>query len=124
MHGQWFTQGMIEAESKRQLSALCRYALELAADTLTSHETDTFEQIIEKAALLAEYRNDSIHAYWTVEKGAPLRVRPKWDHKTRSINWDRGGPVSVHELRQKYQQIRNLRERLDAERKKWSVRSK
>ncbi len=123
MHGQGFTQGMIEAESKRQFSALCRYAMELAADTLTSHETDAFEQIIEKAALLADYRNDSIHAYWTVEKGEPLRVRPKWDKKSRSINWDRDGPVSVLELRQKYQQTRNLWERLDAERKKWSVRS-
>ena len=123
MHGQGFTHGMIEAESKRQFSALGRYAKKLAADTLTPYETDAFEQFIEEAALLADYRNDSVHAYWTVEKGEPLRVRPKWDKKSRSVNWDRGGPVSVSDLRQKYQETRNLRERLDAARKKWSVRS-
>jgi hypothetical protein len=123
MHGRGFTEGMIEAESQRQFKSLCEYAKRLAHEKLTSAEAVAFVEILEAAIELAEYRNDTVHAYWTIEDDAPLRVRQRLNRKTAAVDWSRARTVSVGELTSSADQIRNLWVRLNLARKEWSVRA-
>ena len=121
LDGRGFTQGMAYAESKRQFAALCQEAKKRAA-TLPPAQSQSFCDLIDRAAGLADYRNDTIHALWTTDAaGQPFRIRPKWDKVSRSVDWSRGGPVTVGELRAKRQEIERVFQDLNTERTAWPL---
>lgn len=68
---------------------------------------------------LADYRNDTIHALWTADDdaGQPRRVRPKWCKALKAVDWSRGEPVTVDELRAKRQEMEQVYKDLDVARK-------
>lgn len=112
-----FTKGMVEAESHRQFSELCEKAKELANGKLNQIQ---FSSLLDQAIALAEFRNDTVHASWTTDpKGAPLRIRPKWDKSAKSVDWRRSTDVPPLELQKKREQIEDLYQALEAERKTW-----
>ncbi len=119
--GQGFGEGMVMAESKRQFETLCKDVKKRGAEVLEQAQAENLAILINQALALAEYRNDTVHAFWTVDQGQPLRVRPKLEKATRAVNWDRGRPVSLEELQSKAHEIRELRRGLHAEKKEWSL---
>ena len=121
IHAKGFDQGMLEAESKRQFEVLCRHANANGRKYLTSDEADAFDLFIEEARKLADYRNDTVHAFWTVENGSPVRIRPI--KKDGAVDWSLGGAVSVEELDNTAREIQKLCSKLDESRLAWSVRS-
>jgi hypothetical protein len=120
--GQGFNRGMVEAESRRQFSTLCKKARQEAEKKLGQNQSQLFCGLIDQAEALADYRNDTIHAYWTTDsKTQPLRIRLKSDKSTKSVNWDRSRVVLVSELQQERLKIEQLFDNLQAERDTWSV---
>ena len=124
LHGRGFTAGMLKAEqSPRQFRALCNDAKREGSNKLTADEASAFEEMIDSALELADYRNDTVHAYWTMEDNAPMRIRPLFNRKTKDVDWSRARSVSVEELSSKCGAIRRLREHLNRSRLVWSVRA-
>lgn len=119
--GKGFTKGMADAESKSQFSKLCKEAKKEAKARLTAAQAKSVCTLIDDAKILGNYRNDTIHAFWTahVETGQPLRYRPKWDKASKSVDWSRSHPVTVRELGEKRQKMERLFQRLDTERRAW-----
>ena len=122
--GKGFTAGMAHAESKRQFSVLCEEAKKEANARLYPSQATSFYAIIDQAKDLGDYRNDTIHALWTTDDktGQPLRIRPKWDKASKSVDWSRGGPVTVGELRATREEMERVFQALDTERQAWPSR--
>lgn len=117
-----FTRGMAEAESQIQFCKLCEKAKELAGQSQKHSQTqaDAFSGLIDQAEDLAEFRNDTVHASWTTDpNGQPLRLRPKWDKVTKSVDWSRSRVVLPSEIRSKRKQIERLYQDLKTERETW-----
>lgn len=115
-----FTEGMVEAESKRQFSDLCKKAKMLANDKLSQIQVANFSKLLDQAIALAEFRNDTVHALWTADqKGTSLRIRPKWDKSAKSVDWGLSTDVPLCEFQEKRKQIEDLYQALEAERKTW-----
>ena len=112
-----FDEGLLEAESQGQFVRLCEHALDLAETKLSDAERSAFENIVSIAKQLAVYRNDSVHAYWTMENGAILRVRPRKDGD--GIEWDRSRAVTVAELAAKADEMKQLHVDLERRRMQW-----
>lgn len=117
-----FTQGMVEAESQLQFSELCKKATQQAGKKLCPGEASAFSDLIGQAEVLAEFRNDTVHAAWTTDSdGQPLRLRPKRDKSTKSVDWRRSHLVPLSEIQSKREEIERLYQALEAERKTWSI---
>lgn len=115
-----FTKGMVEAEGRRQFSELCKNAKALANVKLSQSQVATFSKLLDQAMALAEFRNDTVHALWTAgPKGKLLRIRPKWDKSTESVDWSRSTDVPLCEFQKKRKQIEDLYQDLDEARKTW-----
>ena len=117
-----FTRGMVEAESQSQFCDLCKKAKERARQNqkLSQTQVNAFSGLIDQAEDLAEFRNDTVHALWTTDpNGQPLRIRPKRDKSTNSLDWSRSTVVPLCEFQKKWKQIEDLYLALEAERKTW-----
>ena len=121
LRGKGFTAGMAHAESKRQFKTLCDEAKNQANAELSAAQARAFCDLINRAKDLGDYRNDSIHALWTTDEssGEPLRVRPKWDKKSKSVDWSLSGPVAVTDLQDKRKEMEKLFSDLVTERRAW-----
>lgn len=118
--GKGFTRGMVEAESRRQFSELCKEAKEQANAKLCPEQASAFSELIGQAEALAEFRNDTVHAAWTTDSnGQPLRIRPKWDKATKSVGWTGSRVVLLSEIKSKRETIEHLYQALEAERQIW-----
>ena len=120
LRAEGFTKGMAEAESRHQFSCLCKVSKQQAGQKLTQTQANAFSGLIDQAEALADFRHDIIHALWTTDSdGRPLRIRPKWNNSTRSVDWSRSHGVLVSELQSKREQLEHLYQALEAERKTW-----
>ena len=75
-----------------------------------------------RAESMNSYRTDSVHAYWTMEKGQIMRVRPRKGDDGKSIDWTDSRPVTVGEISDKADEMRRLHLELDRDRLNWECR--
>lgn len=116
-----FTKGMAEAESQYQFDKICKKAKCRAAKKLSQTQAQYFSELIDRAAVLAAFRNDNVHAAWTTDNGMPLRIRPKWDRDTRSVDWSGNRAVPVSELQMLRKKIEALYQEIEAQRQTWQI---
>jgi len=115
-----FTNGMAEAESRRQFSVLCKEAKKRADEKLCRSQASAFSALIDRAEALADFRNDTVHASWTTDLcGQPLRIRPKLE-KAKPLDLGGSRVVRLCEIQSKREQIEHVYRALDAERRSWS----
>lgn len=116
-----FTKGMVKVESQRQFSNICDCAKLRAGEKLTQAQAIAFSRLIDQAKAISEFRNDTVHAFWTTDSGQPLRLRPSWVSATKSVDWRRSKPIPLSEFQRVRKQIESLYQALAAERKTWST---
>jgi hypothetical protein len=114
--------GLAEAEQKRQFAALCDYAAQLGDEKLSESESAVFHVLIDQARSLASERHDAIHACWTTDSNSnPLRIRPRYQKKTRAMDWSYSRVVGVREIMATQAKVENLCLELHDHKKKWSI---
>jgi hypothetical protein len=116
-----FTRGMLEAESQVQFCKLCEKAKERAGQSqkLSQTQTHDFSELIDQAEVLADFRNDTVHALWTTKNGQSLRIRPKLVKVPKSVDWSRGRVVLLNEIHRTRRQIERLYQDSELQRKTW-----
>ena len=123
MSGKGFDAGLLEALRQGQFGRLHQHALRIAPNSLTDDELATFQDYMATAEELSFYRNDSVHAYWTMENGKIMRVRPRKSVSGDSVDWTRSHSVTVEEIGAKADEIGHLHLNLDRTRLKWDCRA-
>ena len=118
---QGFDEGLLAAETIDGFQRLCNSARDAALEKLTDVEHSAFDRILRNASELAIYRNDSVHAYWTMENDVLMRIRIRQDGD--ALDWTRSRNVSVSEISGKADDIRQLHEELQSRRMQWTIRA-
>jgi hypothetical protein len=121
--GKGFTAGIFEAEEVRHLAPLCDEVEKHAKSKLNGDQQKNFCAVIDTIRLLADERNDAVHALWTTtESREPLRVRPQLKGKkgSRSVDWSRTEVVSLGELRRVRRQLEDAHASLQDRRNTWT----
>jgi hypothetical protein len=122
-----FSEGMAMAESPIQISRIRDLAKQQAGEKLSQEQASAFSKLIDQAKPLSEFRNDTVHAFWTTDNGQPLRIRPKLVKGTKSVmatnsvDWSRSKPIPLSEFQRVRKKIESLYQDLAAERKTWST---
>lgn len=122
--GKGFTPGMLEAEKVRTLSSLCDEVAKHANQKLNHQQQANFCPLIDKIKVLADQRNDTVHALWTTtDSREPFRIRPELKRKKspQSVSWSKSKVVSLNELRQVRHQLEEAYASLQCQRKAWKL---
>lgn len=122
LRGAGFTAGMLEAEQVRHLSDLCDEVSKSAKAKLEPEPLRKFLLLICEIRVLAEHRNDTVHALWTAtDTREPLRVRPEIKGKkaTKSVNWSKTKLMPLNELRKVRRQLEDAYVSLQCQRNTW-----
>lgn len=121
--GKGFNAGLLEALRQGHFGSLHRHALKIAHNSLTDDELTEFQDYMATAEELSFYRNDSVHAYWTMENRKIMRVRPRKSDSGDSVDWTRSRPITVEEITAKADEIGQLHLNLDRSRLEWDCRA-
>lgn len=113
-----FLEGMAEAEKQGSFGNVRKKAEALAQRDLPEPHRSTFVELLERAEVLGDERNDNVHALWNPKGGEVRRYRPYWDRTAKDLRW-RNKAVTPAELDALTAQLRALSEDLRKARIAW-----